>query len=124
MACHFRQMSSWILSAAFLTSSLVSSLNLPEKDRSVTARHLYGTGGRIQCGPYYGEPDPADCAAVTYDIDAFREHETLFTYDEFIIRGGEGQHDECELHWQTPLYWRRGPYTCDCSNLGFSVQIC
>ncbi|MCJ1366848.1 hypothetical protein MMC16_005978 [Acarospora aff. strigata] len=115
MTGHLRQMSSWILSAAFLTSSLVSSLDLPERGRSVSARHLQ-SGQNVQCGPYYGSPSSADCETVADNIRAFRigifgntdaynEH-----YDEFIIRGGEEQHAQCELHWYTPFYWKTG--TC------------
>ena len=131
MTCRFRQMSSWILSAAFLTGSLVSSLNLPEKDHSVSARTLHDTGGHISCSPYYGTPKLADCETVTANIQAFRRTGTGIgnnfayneNYDEFIIRGGEEQHPDCNLHWYTPLYWRTGPYTCSCSKLGFDLQI-
>ena len=124
MTCCFRQMSSWIISAAFLTSSLVSSLTLPEKDHSVSARHLQGTGSTLQCGPYYGQPLEADCEDVAENIRAFRSN--IFgsndayneNYDEFIIRGAEEQHEACNLHWYTPFYWKTGSYICNCSNFG------
>lgn len=116
MSCRFMQMF-WILSVAFVTSPLVSSLILPEKDHSVSARHLAGTGSRLQCGPYYGTPNQADCETVVENIRAFRL--SIFgsrdayneNYDEFIIRGGEEQHADCSLHWYTPFYWKTGPYT-------------
>jgi len=120
MTGYFRQMSSWILAAAFLTSSLVSSLNLPAKGRSISARHSTGTEN-VQCSPYYGRPSLADCNTVANNIRAFRN--SLYgstdayneNYDEFIIRGGERQHANCNLHWYTPFYWRTGLYTWESS---------
>lgn len=123
MTGHFRQMFSWILSAAFLASSLVSSLNLPAKGQSISARHSIGMAN-LQCGPYYGRPSPADCSFVADRIRAFRIDPYGSTdayyenYDEFIIRGGERQHGNCNMHWFTPFYWRTGPYTWECSNCG------
>jgi len=111
----FRQLSSWVLSAAFLTSSLVSSTNLPEQGHSLSARHLHGTGAGLQCSEYYGRPNPADCQSVAEKIESFRidlygdRFAYNENYDEFIIRGGERQHADCNLHWFTPFYWRTGP---------------
>lgn len=45
------------------------------------------------------------------DMSAYNENS-----DEFIIRGGESQHADCNLHWFTPFYWSTGPYTCECSD--------
>lgn len=110
------QMSLLISLVTVLLSPLVSSLNLPERSHDIAARHNYMMGN-LKCGSYYGQPESADCDAVTESVKAFRMGPSGSlasldeSYDEFIQRGADEQYPNVNLHWQLPIYWRTGRYT-------------